>query len=125
MVELHISADTPEQMAAVIGLLNPATMVMMEMDKAVSSEQAPSSTSTTPDPVSEEPVEEKVDLTEASSEENAPTIDDIRNALAMVSKTHDLMKAKEVLKGFGVARVSDLPKEKYNAFLAAANEVAQ
>lgn len=125
MVELHISADTPEQMASMIGLLNPATMVMMQMDEIVSTEQTSSSTSTTPAPVSEEPVEEKVDQTEASSVKNDPTIDDIRNALAMVSKTHDLMKAKEVLKAFGVARVSDLPKEKYNAFLAAANEVAQ
>jgi hypothetical protein len=125
MVELHISTDTPEQMASMIGLLNPATMVMMEMETSAAAKPAPSSKSTTPAPVSEEPVEEKVDQTEASSVENDPTIDDIRTALAMVSKTHDLMKAKEVLKAFGVARVSDLPKEKYNAFLAAANEVAQ
>ena len=68
--------------------------------------------------------EASVQLQTTEPTDAKPLIDDIRAALAKVSKAHDLMKAKELLKTFGVSRVSDLPEEQYSAFLKAAEGMA-
>jgi hypothetical protein len=123
MVELHISADTPEQMASMLGFLNPATMVMMEMEAPSTTKSAPSSNNPSNNPDPEASDDEAIASPKTSSDTNEPTIDDIRTALAKVNEVHDLMKAKELLNRFDVARVSDLPVEKYGTFLIAAGEV--
>lgn len=49
--------------------------------------------------------------------------DDARNALASVNDAHGIGKAREVIVGFGVQRFSELPKEKYAAFISACKAV--
>ncbi len=116
MIEMRLMADTPQQMATMLTMLSPAAQLMLQ---PVTSSAANDDSDTTES--SDTPTADP----SPSAEGEEHTVDDIRSALAKVSENHDLMKARELLNQFGVARVSDLPAEQYSAFMDAAGELVQ
>ncbi|MBF0421091.1 MAG: hypothetical protein HQL78_13120 [Magnetococcales bacterium] len=139
MLELRIIADTPNQMASMLSLLNSRTNSAFGTfnpeppiaDFADITTLEPDVSSESTDVTVEEATTPTVNIIEddvpspGTPEELVYTIDDVRDALTKINNTHGLQKAKEFMEQFGVARIKDCPQEKYAEVIAAARELVQ
>ena len=53
----------------------------------------------------------------ASKEEKLPTLEEVRAKLASLSKAGKQAQVRELITGFGVKKLSDIPREKYPELL--------
>ena len=105
MIELHLKADTPEQLDDYLKFFQ-------------------SKVSTDSKPIHAADVGNTTDTVVVQEQQTEPpTQEQLRDALVKVSEKHGLVKAKELVKRFGASRVSDLPKTDYIKFSQAIDEV--
>ncbi len=108
MIELHLKADTPEQLDDYLNFFRAKVQADSKPAEPVPAADVGSTTDTN---VMQE------------QQADVPTKEQIRDALTKVSKQHGLPKATELLKRFGASRVSDLPQTDYIKFFQAIDEV--
>ncbi len=67
----------------------------------------------------------KKDIKEEKKEEapKAITLEEVRSKLTSLSQSGKQAEVKALIKGFGVAKLTDIPKEKYTELLKAAEEI--
>ena len=105
-----------DRMYALCGALNPRTDENTHLPKEVVEKSAgvirePEDDTEMPEDVSPEPVS-------ATDENAAYTIEQVRTAFSVLSKSKGKEAAKGILADLGVARVPDLPKDKYAEAMA-------
>ena len=103
MIELHLTADTPEQLVSLM------TCFQSNIQTEPVTVDLPKGNTIT---------EAKV-----TPKQEIPTKSQVRDALMKVNEKHGLVKAEELLKVFGVSRLSDLAETDYVQFLDNVNEV--
>lgn len=96
----------------------------VEVQKKVEPKQEPQSE---PEPQLEsEPQKAKAEApeeTETVQEETAYTLEEVRAKLAQLQKAGKRAEVKELLGSFGVAKLSELPAEKYAVLMVKAGEL--
>lgn len=142
-INLHIEADTPEEVKKAIGelagALSAATTNSTPSEKSGASKQtkstpakstAAATTTATSEPTSESnpestPTSEpEANPTSANLETPPVSLEEVRAKLASLSQSGKQAQVKELITKFGASKLTDIPAEKYSELLEEAGKIA-
>lgn len=141
MITITITPKTPAQMTAALRLLEQFNGESTLVERASLTVEKPEETTSAPKPKRAKPAATPAAAETAPAEaaepaaaseshsETAPapvppvTLEEVRAKLAALSQAGKKAEAKALLDQFGVAKLTDLPADKYAEVLAAAEEI--
>ena len=138
MITITITPKTPAQMTAALRLLEQFNGESTLVERASLTVEKPEETTSAPKPKRAKPAAtpaaaetapaeaaEPAAASESPSEAPAAavTLEEVRAKLAALSQAGKKAEAKALLDQFGVAKLTDLPADKYAEVLAAAEEI--
>jgi len=139
-INLHIEADTPEEVKKAIGelagTLSAATINSTPSGKSDAPKQTKSTA--TPEPAAGQTPEQAPESTPESTPKSEPeanstptnpetspvSLEEVRAKLASLSQSGKQAQVKELITKFGASKLTDIPAEKYSELLEEAGKIA-
>jgi len=118
-MDINIKIDAPELSAAIAALAYSLDGLTQKTPPPVNNQTAATvTTEAVAETVQAEPEPPKPEEKPAETK-SAITFEDLRKRLAPISQSGKQSEIKALLTQFGAAKLSDVPPEKYESFLAA------